>query len=84
MDSRFSEVFGRDEAALPRRWGPRENITAVMHRAYHEVATLLAQIAVIRLDKSQVGFPANPYRKIWLLTLSAILSPPSDTAMGFN
>lgn len=52
---RFSEVFGRDEASLPRRWGPRENITAVMHKAYQEVAVLLAQIAVIRLDKSQVG-----------------------------
>ena len=54
MHCRFSDVFGKDEASLPRRWGPRDSITAVMHKAYHEVATLLAQFAVIRLGKSQV------------------------------
>lgn len=54
LTCRFSEVFGKDEASLPRRWGPRDSITAVMHKAYHEVAVLLAQIAVIRLGKSQV------------------------------
>ena len=78
MECRFSEVFGRDEAALPRRWGPRENITAVMHRAYHEVAVLLAQLAVIRLDKSQVGFPAKFHKRMWVLMTSAVLKRTSE------
>ena len=47
----------RDEQAMPRRWGPRDNITAVMHKAYRESAQLLAQLVAFRLGMPQVGLP---------------------------
>ena len=75
---RFSEVFMRDEHAMPRRWGPRDNITAVMHKAYRESAQLLAQLVAFRLGMPQVSAPAaaeHPNR-LWQPCLLAELGMP--------
>ena len=63
---RFTERFSRDEDALPRRWGPSENISVAMQKAYQDVSVLLAQIAVLRLGESKASFHAYGFQHLHL------------------
>ena len=47
---RFTEVFSRDEAGLPRAWGPSANVPAAAREARLAAARVLALLAVLRLD----------------------------------
>lgn len=56
MKDRFQREFTRDEASLPRRWGPRDNITDIMHKAFRDASFLLAQLSLLRLGKPQEAY----------------------------
>ena len=49
----FGEVFSRDEAGLPRTWGPRADVPGAAAEARAAAAHLLALLAVFRLDLPQ-------------------------------
>jgi len=48
---RFTDVFSRDEAGLPRAWGPAANVPAAAREARLAAARVLARLAVLRLDQ---------------------------------
>ena len=54
MKDRFQESFGRDEAGMPRTWGPRVSIPAAAAGARSAAARVLAQLAVLRIGSPQV------------------------------
>ena len=43
-------MFSRDEAGLPRAWGPAANVPAAARDARLAAARVLALLAVLRLD----------------------------------
>lgn len=46
----FGEVFSRDEAGMPRSWGPRADVPGAAAEARTAAARLLALLAIVRLD----------------------------------
>ncbi|KAK9834006.1 hypothetical protein WJX81_002422 [Elliptochloris bilobata] len=84
MKERFTEVFSRDEAGLPRSWGPSANVPAAARDARLAAARVLAQLAVLRLDHPSPADGDAVERAVLALAAdkAAALSPPEAGVGG--
>ncbi|PNH08156.1 Protein ROOT HAIR DEFECTIVE 3 [Tetrabaena socialis] len=55
MKDRFQEVFSVDEAKAPRMWGARDDIPTIAQKARLAAASVLSQLAVMRLPPDAPG-----------------------------